>query len=276
MSNNPDLTKTQIQEKVIKNLAKDPLHYVKNGQFGGEGLGYSQSKMQKAEGKHAGSGYSEKLKDSDNTWDLVKESIGGVVTNGSNPWYGMMNSMLDEEKDANEARQEAIQASKENAGIKESDELEQGEEKPKKEKTKVRKPKKETIDSKLAEIGKQGDVVKMEAQINFLEEIIEEKENRLNSISEDENLSELVDKKKMKEMQREVKLLGKKKAQMEKVYEKMCGKAYQKTEIVDEVEDIDEMDEVSFNDKTNPTQGATGERDPKKVGTSTSDYSVNR
>ena len=110
--------------------------------------------------------------------------------------------------------------------------------------TKPKKPKKESIDSKLAEIGKQGDVVKMEAQINFLDEIIEEKNTRLSSIAEDENLSELVDKKKMKDMQKEVKLLEKKKAQMGKVYEKMCGQKYTKTEIVDEADDV-EVEEVA-------------------------------
>ncbi|MDB4272468.1 hypothetical protein N9875_01435, partial [bacterium] len=110
--------------------------------------------------------------------------------------------------------------------------------------TKPKKAKKESIDSKLAEIGKQGDVVKMEAQINFLDEIIEEKNTRLSSIAEDENLSELVDKKKMKDMQKEVKLLEKKKAQMEKVYEKMCGQKYTKTEIVDEADGV-EVEEVA-------------------------------
>ena len=59
-------------------------------------------------------------------------------------------------------------------------------------------------------------------------EIIESKNDRISMVSEDESLSELVDKKKMKEMQREVKLLEKKKAGMEKMYEKMCGKSYKK------------------------------------------------
>ena len=35
------------------------------------------------------------------------------------------------------------------------------------------------------------------------------------------------------------------------------------------------QDEVSWNDKNNPTRGAAGERDPKKVGQSTSAYAVN-
>ena len=116
----------------------------------------------------------------------------------------------------------------------------------------------------------------MEAQLDFLHDHIQEKLDRVSSIQEDENLSELIDKNKMKDMQREIKLLEKKKAGMEKIYEKSCGKAYKKTEIVDESEDIEEMDAQSWNDKNNPTQGPAGERDPKKVGQSTGAYSVNK
>ena len=101
--------------------------------------------------------------------------------------------------------------------------------------------KKESIDSKLAEIGKQGDIVKLEAQIGFLDEEVETKSARVNSIHEDENLSELIDKGKMKEMQREIKLLEKKSLTMKKVYEKMAGKSYQKEEMVDETENFDEV-----------------------------------
>ena len=43
----------------------------------------------------------------------------------------------------------------------------------------------------------------------------------------------------MKEMQREVKSLEKRKMQMEKLYEKMCGTAYSKPEMVDEVDEIE-------------------------------------
>ena len=77
-------------------------------------------------------------------------------------------------------------------------------------------------------------------------------------------------------MQKEIKLLEKRKGKMEKMYEKMAGKKYQQTEVVDEAEEIDEMDAVSWNEKNNPTRGATKkELDPKKVGQSTSDYAVN-
>ena len=128
----------------------------------------------------------------------------------------------------------------------------------------------ETIDTKLAEIGKEGDIVKLEAQLEYLSTHIQEKVDRVNSINEDENLQELIDKKKMKGMQKEIKILEKKKAKMEKMYEKMCGKKYQQAEVVDEA------DEVDWNEKNNPTRGAAGERDPKKVGQSTSDYAINK
>ena len=143
-------------------------------------------------------------------------------------------------------------------------------------KDKKKKMKKESIDSKLAEIGKEAEKVKMEAQLDFLHDHIQEKVDRVSSIQEDENLSELIDKTKMKQMQREIKDLERKKMKMERIYEKSCGSRYTKKKMVDEVEELDEMDAVSWNDKNNPTRGKAGERDPKKVGRSTSDYSVNK
>ena len=105
---------------------------------------------------------------------------------------------------------------------------------------KAKKPKKESIDTKLAEIGKEAEKVKMEAQLDFLHDHIQEKVDRVSSIQEDENLSELIDKTKMKQMQREIKDLERKKMKMERIYEKSCGSKYSKKEMVDE------MDEVSL------------------------------
>ena len=98
----------------------------------------------------------------------------------------------------------------------------------------TKKVKKESIDTKLAEIDKEAQGVALEAKIEAIDEIIEAKNQRIKMVTEDDNLSELVDKKKMKEMQREVKDLEKRKAKLEKLYEKMCGKSYTKEEIVDE------------------------------------------
>ncbi len=47
-------------------------------------------------------------------------------------------------------------------------------------KDKKKKVKKESIDSRLAEIGKEAEKVKMEAQLDFLHDHISEKVNRVN------------------------------------------------------------------------------------------------
>ena len=72
---NSELTLDEAKEIAVKNLAKDPLYYVKEGQFGVKGLGYKEQKISENDGEtYGGSGYSEKLKDSDNAMQVVKES----------------------------------------------------------------------------------------------------------------------------------------------------------------------------------------------------------
>ena len=292
---NPELSLAEAQEKVIKNLAKDQLHYVKEGQFG-VGIGYTEQKVEENSGKtYGGSGYSDKLKEGSTDMKaikeelykkLIKEGLGGVVTTGNpnslaaqsgkairqmmaeDEWQQQSGAQYHDSLYAEGAKPDFMDI--DGDGDKKESMKKAGKDK------KAKKPKKESIDAKLAEIGKASDIVKMEAQLEFLHNHIDEKNDRVNSINEDENLKELIDKSKMKEMQREIKLLEKKKAGMEKVYEKSCGKAYKRQEMVDEAEDLDEMDAQSWNDKNNPTQGPAGERDPKKVGQSTGAYSLNK
>jgi len=302
---NKELSLDEAMELAVKNLTKDPLHYVKEGQFGVKGLGYTEPKVQENTGEtYGGSGFSEKLKDSSTEMQVVKESkddddcgcgkevinesFGQVVTSGNpnslaaqsgNLIRQMMAEKEEEKKlpmDEMEDEGTAVSYSDTTSEAAKPDFADIDGDGDKKEtmkqaaKDKKKKVKKESIDSKLAEIGKEAEKVKMEAQLDFLHDHIDEKVNRVNSIQEDENLSELIDKSKMKQMQREIKDLERRKVKMEKIYEKSCGKKYTKKEMVDE------MDAVSFNDKNNPTQGPAGERDPKKVGQSTGDYSINK
>ena len=100
------------------------------------------------------------------------------------------------------------------------------------------KKKKMSYMAELAEIDKQSAIVAMEAKIDKLAEMIEAKTTRLSMVSEDENLSELIDKRRVKEMQREIKILEKEKSKMEKMYEKMHGG--KKKEVVKEEDPVDE------------------------------------
>ena len=220
---NVDKTVDELKEIVAKNLAKDKTYYATEAQFGIKGIGYTDDAPglkvsdKEIKGKYASSGMEEvKLKeDMIKLTDLINEAIGGYVD--------LRPAGMTTENARTDAEEEGYLD-----GMR--DEKEDLKDKPKK-----KKVKKETIDSKLAEIENAGKVTTLEAQIEALDEAIETKNQRISMVSEDENLSELVDKVKMKEMQREVKDLEKRKAKMEKLYEKMCGKAYSKPEMVDEV-----------------------------------------
>ena len=170
----------KAQKLVAKNLASDPLYYIKNAAFGVEGIGYT-------------------------------DEAPGLTASKSD-------------------KMEKVKL-KENKMISLLDLMESGPlgEKP----VAKKKVKKETLDSKLAEIDKQSQIVALEAKIAHIDEIVEKKNARLSMVTEDENLSELADKTKIKAMQREVKVLEKRKTQMERLYEKMCGKSYKKP-VVDE------------------------------------------
>jgi len=90
----------------------------------------------------------------------------------------------------------------------------------------------------LAEIDAQSAIVAMEAKIGKLEEMAKAKETRLEMVSEDENLSELISKSAVKEMQKEIKEIRKMQEKLKKVYEKKNGK--KPVEVVDEEEKVDE------------------------------------
>ena len=207
----------ELKEIVAKNLAKDKTYYTTEAQFGIKGIGYTDE----APGLKA-SKSDQMVPVKENMiklTDLINEAVAGYVD--LRP-IGMTNE---------DARTDA-----EEEGYLDGmrDEKEDLKAKPKK-----KKAKKESIDTKLAEIGKQGDIVKLEAQIAYVDESIDLKNERISMVTEDDNLSELVDAKKLKDMQREVKDLERRRLKMEKLYEKMCGQAYSKPEMVDEVDEME-------------------------------------
>ena len=216
---NVDKTVDELKEIVAKNMAKDRNYYMKEAAFGVKGIGYTDD----APGLKA-SNSDQMVPVKENMiklTDLINEAIGGYVD--------LRPAGMTTENARTDAEEEGYLD-----GMR--DEKEDLKDKAKDKKKKV---KKETIDSKLAEIENAGKVTTLEAQIEALDEAITTKNHRISMVSEDENLSELVDKVKMKEMQREVKDLEKRKAKMEKLYEKMCGKAYSKPEMVDEVDEME-------------------------------------
>jgi len=208
----------ELKEIVAKNLAKDKTYYTTEAQFGIKGIGYTDE----APGLKA-SKSDQMVPVKENMiklTDLINEAVAGYVD--LRP-IGMTNV----QEEYNTDREEKM------------DKYEMDMDEGVMDKPKKKKIKKETIDTKLAEIEKAGRITTLEAQIESVDEAITTKNERISMVTEDDNLSELVDAKKLKDMQREVKDLERRRLKMEKLYEKMCGQAYSKPEMVDEVDEME-------------------------------------
>ena len=190
---NANKTEGQLRDIVLKNLAKDPIYYTKNGMFGEKGIGVKMDvpglgEPKEPKGKYKSSGYGDLKESKTNKVESLKEQKVRKI----------VNSMIKQELiSENKKYQKTIM------------EIEKA--------------------SKLAEL-----TTKMEA----LDKAIEEKNSRLNSIEESEEMKELVDNNAMKELKKEVKLLEKYKGKVLKIYEKLTKT--KKKEVIDEDETLSE------------------------------------
>ena len=246
--NDPSKTLEEIRKVVAKNLTKDSLHYVKEGQFGEKGVGYVEPVQEEASGDHASSGYGTKLK------TLVKESLmGGMVVTTGNPnslaaqQGRLINSIMNEDEsiyDEDMPMDEDARTDAEEEGYLDgmrdekydmSEELEEEKEKDEV-KDKSGKVKKESVAQTLSRIDKVGTGVALEAKMTAIDEEISKRNEQLSMLDENEAMAALMDKGKIKELRKEVKLLEKAKGKYDKMYEKATGNKRVEVEIVDETE----------------------------------------
>ena len=163
---NADKTEEELKEMVVKNLEKDPMHYMKDGAFGVKGIGYT-------------------------------DEAPGLKASDTDK---MMPVKLNEAK--NKAMEKAVK-----------------------------------------EIEKKSDLAKAEAKVSQIDELISELQSKL-SMTEAEGVSEMVDKKKVKEIQRNIKFLEAKKKRYEKEKARLEGKyGEKKKEVVDEYFDLTKHDD---------------------------------
>ena len=275
---NPEITQEAAMKEVMKNLSKDKLYYVKEGQFGIEGLGYEEQKQEEVSGKHKESGYSDKLK------AVVKESLtadsrfGNVVTSGHKDSIAsksneiimqMMNEMEGKIDDIEEFMSNGVDPFADTEDYEKADrEVDMGdyipgiddgegpemdseemdvaivplgeedeaieEEAIVDEEPAVKIPKKKnskmTLQKRMAEIDKLGTALALEAKMEAIDEEIQERNDQISMLDENEAMKKLMDPKKMKELQKEIKLLEKKRGQYEKMHAKASKDAKKKDE----------------------------------------------
>lgn len=104
---------------------------------------------------------------------------------------------------------------------------------------------KSSIHKKLAEIENLGRSAALEIKMEALVKEIESRNGRLSMIDENEDLAELMNPQKIREMKKEIKMFEKQQVKYQKLLEKEKGKDLPKKEVVDEDDVTYEEDDVS-------------------------------
>lgn len=259
---NADKTETEIKAIVFKNLEKDPLHYVKTGQFGVKDLGYTDEapglgKPKEVTGKYKSSGMEPvKLSEgmygnSDGDYDADQESRAKAemyydkgmqaysegdylkanqyyrlaLKNGS--WLGWTEQDLppygDEHLGETDITGIAGSEEEEDAKAGVRDLIYKRKKHEQKDET-LTEAKRKAVEKHLKEIEKLGEVASVAHKIEKITEKIEELKNKL-TMTEGDDVKDVVDKKAIKEIQKDLKLYEKKKAFYEKMHSKLSKKA---------------------------------------------------
>jgi len=111
----------------------------------------------------------------------------------------------------------------------------------------------ESIQEYVRNIDEAGNMAALEAKMNACSEAIEERKKKINMDGIDETMHEMIDKKKVKELEKEIKHLEKSLAKYEKQLEKMKNKGKKSEEPTEEKKEI--VDEINL-DETFPEAGS--------------------
>jgi hypothetical protein len=96
---------------------------------------------------------------------------------------------------------------------------------------------KESVEKELAAINKEAEYEIIASKLEKVQALIDKKQSQITRLDEDEDLKDLTDKKKVKEISKDIKALEKAKAKLEKIMNKGKGKAkLPKKEVIDEMD----------------------------------------
>ena len=101
---------------------------------------------------------------------------------------------------------------------------------------------KNPLAAKLKEVEAQGRIASLETKLAALQEMIEETNGRLTRIDEDNEFSEMMDKKAVKEVRKQLKELERAEVKLQKEYDKVSGGRKKETVVDEEITDINDPD----------------------------------
>ena len=194
---NADKTMQELKDMVFKNLSKDPIFYTKDGQFGVKGLGYT------TEAPGLGTPKEAKGKYKASGYGDLKESIQ-PINEEENKLRKVIREMVDAELSTLSSEKTSL---------------------------------KESIDKELAAINREAEHEIIASKLEKVQALIDKKQLQISRLDEDEDMKDLTDAKKVKEISKDIKALEKAKAKLEK----MAGKkgAVKKVKVIDEMDNSD-------------------------------------
>lgn len=271
---NADKTMQELKDMVFKNLQKDPIHYTKDGQFGVKDLGYvteapGLGEPKEAKGKYKASGYGDLKEGVEKFMSDVKDAVTKKDGKKFTPEEikAKLKQKREEElkrrKEAGEsleelsvrkAIQEMIDEELFNSGAfedalfsMEQPHLGDKESLGAIEKIYTRHAQglnsisqnlQESVEKDLADINKEAEHEVLQAKLDKIDALIDHRRSKLGKLDEDEDMKALTDKKKVKELEKDIKKLEVARKKIEKMMSKFKGK---KKEVIDEVEDGEEL-----------------------------------
>ena len=258
---NKDKTAAQLKDIVLKNLGKNPIYYTEKGQFGDLDLGYTVDapglgEPKEPKGPHKSSGYgtlSEGHKGSCETahpymshdeyeaslkegdFDLIKKDFEKKPTNKFTDEEKAAKIKSLRDKELERRKKEDLEETQVRTAIKES----------------IRQELNENVQKRLKAIEEESQSEVLETKAAKIQQEIEMREARMKRLDEDEDMKDLLDKNKIKNLKKEIKVLQKAANKVGKILDKVNKKKAKsdepKEEIVDEAIDDKKLDDTNKN-----------------------------
>ena len=242
---NSKKTMEELKKIVLKNLTKDPIFYTKDGQFGVKDLGYTMDapglgEPKEPKGKWKASGYGDLKEgqvDMNKSYPTIKNN-GTKIEYKGKPGTISGNFMVGGEEFASykvkfdDGTTDEISTADKNIKF-----LEESLEESKIRKainTMVRQQIQENVQKELMQINKDAEYEVLASKVERINAAIEKRQSQLDRLDEDEDLKNLTDKKKLKELAKDIKILEKAKSKIEKTLAKKDKASKSQPEIIDD------------------------------------------
>jgi hypothetical protein len=272
---NADKTMQELKDIVFKNLSKDQIYYTKNAQFGTKDLGYTTEapglgEPKEAKGKYKASGYGDLKENLEKFVSDVKDAVTKKKDSKFTPeeikakLAQKRKEELERRKKAGEPLEEiALREVIQNMIAEElnSEEfedtlfkLEQPHLSDKESLTTIQKIYarhsaglnsisqniKESVEKDLADINKEAEHEILQSKLDKIDALIDHRRSKLGKLDEDEDMKALTDKKKVKELEKDIKKLEVARKKVEKMMSKFKGKKTASKEVIDEMDNAEE------------------------------------